>query len=180
MPGTLSQEEFCRRARRLKWLLFDIDGVLTDGGLFYTERGESIKKFDVKDGFALKLAQGDGLKVGVLSGRASGALKRRATELGLDELILNQAEKGRSFLDFLTRFGLEADEVGYVGDDLMDLPVLLRCGLSFAPADAVGEVRARVHLVLRHRGGCGVARELVEEVLAARGTWQAVVDRFTS
>jgi 3-deoxy-D-manno-octulosonate 8-phosphate phosphatase (KDO 8-P phosphatase) len=178
MPFTLSGEELAARAGRLRWLLFDVDGVMTDGGLLYTEKGEEIKKFDVKDGLGLKLAQRHGLKVGVLSGRRSRALKRRMDELELDEVILDRSDKAEAFEAFLERRGLNADQVAYAGDDLLDLPVLLRCGLSFAPADAVEEVRRRVHRVLGRPGGHGAVRELVETVLTARGDWTAVVERF--
>lgn len=178
MPRRLSEEELAVRAQRLEWLLFDVDGVFTDGGLLYTEQGESIKKFYVRDGLGLKLAQSHGLRVGILSGRRSAPLRRRVEELKLDELIMNRADKAKAFTDFLARHDLDAAEVAYVGDDLLDLPVLLRCGLSFAPADAAREVRERVHRVLESPGGHGAVRELVEVVLTARGAWSAVVDGF--
>lgn len=166
------------RARRLAWMLFDVDGVFTDGRLLYSADGEALKQFDVKDGLGLKLAQGAGLKVGVLSGRRSGALQRRLEELGLDERILARSDKARAFADFLDRHGLGARQVSFAGDDLLDLPVLRRCGLSFAPADAVPEVRRRVDRVLERPGGHGAVRELVQLVLEARGDWARAVERF--
>jgi len=170
--------ELRERARRLTWLLFDVDGVLTDGKLAYDADGETLKLFHVKDGLGLKLAQRSGLRVGVLSGRRSPALQRRLEELGLDERILARSDKAHAFADFLDRRHLESHQVAFVGDDLLDLPVLRRCGLSFAPADAVPEVRQRVHRVLSRPGGKGAAREMVELVLRARGDWESLIEEF--
>lgn len=170
--------ELRERARRLTWLLFDVDGVLTDGKLAYDGDGETLKLFHVRDGLGLKLAQRAGLRVGVLSGRRSPALQRRLKELGLDERILARSDKAHAFADFLERRHLERQQVAFVGDDLLDLPVLRRCGLSFAPADAVPEVRQRVHRVLSRAGGEGAARETVELVLRARGEWESLVAEF--
>ena len=166
------------RARRLSWLLFDVDGVFTDGKLAYDADGEALKLFHVQDGLGLKLAQRAGLRVGVLSGRRSPALQRRLEELGLDESILARSDKAHAFADFLERRHLDRHQVAFVGDDLLDLPVLRRCGLSFAPADAVPEVRQRVHRVLSRPGGRGAVREMVELVLHARGDWERLVEEF--
>lgn len=171
-------QQLVSRAEALRWLLFDVDGVLTDGRLLYTGEGETLKQFDVKDGLGLKLAQRRGLRVGVLSGRRSAPLQTRLEDLGLDERILSRSDKAQAFDELLERHDLQACQVAYVGDDLLDLPVLLRCGLSFAPADAVEEVRQRVDVVLTAPGGHGAGRELVERVLRARGDWQRTVDRF--
>lgn len=171
---TLSDAELARRAGRLDWLLFDVDGVFTDGRLYYTAEGEHLKRFHVRDGFAVALARRAGLKVGLLSGRASGPLRRRADELGMDAVILGHADKLPAFQDFLEDRGLTADRVAYVGDDLLDLPVLHVAGLSFAPSDAAPEVRSRVHRVLESAGGMGAVREMVETVLKARGDWEGL------
>ena len=177
MPA-LPDDQLAQRAARLSWLLFDVDGVMTDGRLFYGADGEQLKVFEVRDGLGLKLAQRAGLKVGVLTGRESKALANRTKELGLDALLMDRSEKGPAFLQFLDRNGVAADRVGYLGDDLVDLPVLSRCGLSFAPADAVPEVCERVDRVLTLAGGRGVVREMIEVVLRARGDWDRVVAPF--
>lgn len=171
----LSEEDFARRARNLDWLLFDVDGVLTDGRLVYGADGEQWKVFNVRDGLGLKLAQDAGLKVGILSGRGNAALERRAKEIGFDALIQDRHDKDSAFTEFLDEYGVDPDRVAYAGDDLLDLPVIRRCGLSFAPADAVPEVRERVHRVLSAAGGQGAARELCEAVLRARSEWDALV-----
>jgi len=174
----LEDAELRRRAGRLGWLLLDVDGVFTDGRLYYGGGGERLKVFHVRDGLAVRLAQRGGLKVGVLSGRASPGLSRRLTELGLDAMITGRSDKARAFAEFLDRHGAEPGRVAYAGDDLLDLPVLERVGLSFAPADAVAEVRAAVDRVLAAPGGGGAVRELVELLLAARGSWPGLIDRL--
>ncbi len=154
---------------RLRFLLFDVDGVLTDGRLFYGVDGVSVA-FDVKDGVAVRRARDAGLGVGLLSSRRdSPAVARRAADLGFDEALVGCRDKAAAFADLLERRGLQASEVAYVGDDLVDLPVLRRAGLSVAPADAVPEVRDQVDLVLEARGGRGAARELVERIIDALG-----------
>jgi 3-deoxy-D-manno-octulosonate 8-phosphate phosphatase (KDO 8-P phosphatase) len=149
--------------------------VLTDGRLVYGASGEERKVFDVRDGLGMKLAQRAGLKVGLLSGRTGPPLVARAAELGVDALITDRADKDRAFAEFLAHYRTAPERVAYVGDDLVDLPVLRRCGLSMAPADAVPEVRERVDLVLASRGGRGAAREAAETILRARGDWQRLV-----
>lgn len=171
----LTDEALAERARALEWLLFDIDGVFTDGRLVYGPSGEQWKVFDVRDGLGLKLAQKAGLKIGILSGRVSEALRFRAGELGVDALIMDRAEKAPAFMELLAAHETTAERVAYMGDDILDLPVLLRCGLSFAPADAAPEVRERVDRVLLRTGGRGVVREMCELVLRARGDWEGLV-----
>lgn len=171
----LSDSELARRATRLEWLLFDVDGVMTDGRLLYGPEGERLKVFNVRDGLGMKLAQRSGLKVGILSGRVTVALEVRARELGVDALIMDRSDKGPAFAEFLAERSTTPERVAYVGDDLIDLPVLRRCGLSFAPADAVAEVRAHVDCVLSRRGGQGAVREMCERVLKARGVWEGLL-----
>lgn len=172
----LSDAEFGRRAKNLRWLLCDVDGVLTDGRLLYGPQGEELKSFDVKDGLGLKLAQRAGLKVGLLSSRNSPALAQRAVELGIDAMVTGHEDKGAAFEGFLAAQEISADEVAYIGDDLPDLPVLRRCGLAFAPADAVPEVQAAVDQILPRPGGRGAVREMVERILKARGEWARGMD----
>jgi len=174
----LSDDRFAELARGLEWILLDVDGVLTEGTLVYGASGEQWKVFDVRDGLGLKLAQKAGLKVGLLSGRDNAALESRARELALDAVLLARADKGPAFAEFLAAQGTEPGRVAYMGDDLVDLPVIRRCGLSFAPADAVAEVRERVHRVLSLPGGRGAVREMCELLLRARGDWEGLVASF--
>ncbi|HEY0514251.1 MAG TPA: HAD-IIIA family hydrolase [Thermoanaerobaculia bacterium] len=171
----IADDDLARRARELDWLLFDVDGCLTDGSLVYGPDGEQWKVFNVRDGVGFKLAKEAGLKIGILSGRGNAALEARAREVGFDALIQNHHDKDTAFTAFLSEHGAAAERVAYMGDDLLDLPVIRRCGLSFAPADAAAEVRQRVHRVVSAAGGRGAAREMCELVLHARGHWQQLV-----
>jgi 3-deoxy-D-manno-octulosonate 8-phosphate phosphatase (KDO 8-P phosphatase) len=174
----IDDAELRRRAAGLEWLLLDVDGVLTDGRLVYDGNGERLKLFHVRDGLGVRMARGAGLKVGILSGRASAALTRRARDLGIDALISGRSDKATAYAEFLADHRADPDRVAFVGDDLLDLPVLGRCGLSFCPADAVDEVRDRVDHVLERSGGNAAVRELVELLLRARGSWAAAVAPF--
>ena len=164
----LATAALTRRAAAVQWLLLDVDGVMTDGRLHYTAAGEEIKVFHVRDGLGVQRARQAGIEVGILSGRASGALERRAADLGIDVLIQGRDDKGPAFEEFLATQGTTPERVAYVGDDLQDLPVLERVGLSFAPADAVEAVRRQVDHVLTTAGGAGAVREVVELLLASR------------
>jgi 3-deoxy-D-manno-octulosonate 8-phosphate phosphatase (KDO 8-P phosphatase) len=179
MSDALMTPELRRRAEQLEWLLLDVDGVLTDGTIFMDGRGESVKAFNVKDGLGIKVAQRVGLKVGILSARSSNGLERRASQLGIDVLISGVDDKSAAFDRFLEQQATSPGRVAYIGDDLNDLAVLGRCGLSFAPSDAVLEVRALVHVVLPSPGGRGAVRAMVENVLEARGDWKAVLSSFS-
>jgi len=174
----LTEDDLSDRARDLVWMLLDVDGLLTDGRLFYGSDGGVRKAFDTRDGFGIKLAQWAGIKVGLLTGRADAGVLRRADELGLDAVVAGRQEKAPALAEFLARQGLTPERVAYGGDDLPDLPVLVHCGLSFAPADAVPEVRERVDVVLSRPGGRGAVREMVELLLRARGQWREITERF--
>lgn len=169
-----------RRAARIDWLLLDVDGVMTDGRLVYDGDGERQKVFHVRDGLGVKLARQAGLKVGILSGRENVALANRAKELAIDRVILDRSDKGHAFAEFLEEVGTAPERVAYIGDDLVDLAVILRCGLSFAPADAVPEVAARVDWLLEQPGGGGAVREMCEVILKARRDWERLVRPFFS
>lgn len=178
MPN-LPDTELARRAADLEWILCDADGVLTDGGLYYDRQGHNNLRFDARDGLGLKMAQLGGLKVGVLSGRSSSALERRAVELELESLDMGVGDKRAGLESFLERHSTVARRIAFIGDDLPDLVVLEQCGLSFAPADAAQEVRGVVDRVLDNPGGHGAVREMVEILLRARGDWERLVSRFT-
>ncbi len=175
----LTDQELARRAAELEWLLCDVDGVLTDGGLFYDRKGPAMLRFHVRDGFGMKLAQRAGLRVGIFSGRASGALEQRVSELKLDALLMGVQDKRSEFATFLERHNTVARRVAYIGDDLPDLVVLGQCGLSFAPADAAVEVQTVVHRVMGAAGGHGAVREAVEIILRSRGIWDQLFSNYT-
>jgi 3-deoxy-D-manno-octulosonate 8-phosphate phosphatase (KDO 8-P phosphatase) len=172
MATNLTVEE---RARRVKLLLFDVDGVLTDGIVLMHADGSESKGFNIKDGAAIVWAQRAGIPVGLLSSRASGASAQRAAQLAVRIVHQGVVSKSAAFDRILADANITEDAVSYMGDDLLDLPVLTRCGLAAAPADAVEEVRNAAHWVSRERGGRGAVRELIEVVLKAQGRWAAIV-----
>jgi 3-deoxy-D-manno-octulosonate 8-phosphate phosphatase (KDO 8-P phosphatase) len=174
----LSPDLVDARARALKLLLFDVDGVLTDNTIVLPGTGPEAKAFFIRDGLGLVSARRAGLSVGLISGRTSDATSRRAAELGISLLVQGQNDKRAAYTQVMAAQNLRDEQVAYMGDDLIDLPVLARVGLSAAPADAVDDVRSRVHWVSQYAGGRGAARELIELVLKAQGQWDAVVRAF--
>jgi 3-deoxy-D-manno-octulosonate 8-phosphate phosphatase (KDO 8-P phosphatase) len=165
-------------ARRVRLLLLDVDGVLTDGTILLHHDGAESKAFHIRDGAAIVWAQRAGLKVGLLSGRASDATVQRAAQLGIPLVVQGAADKLAAYEQILREAALEDGEVAYMGDDLQDLPVLRRVGFSAAPADAPAEVRSRVHWVSEQPGGHGAVRELIEHLLQTQGAWQNAVDHY--
>jgi 3-deoxy-D-manno-octulosonate 8-phosphate phosphatase (KDO 8-P phosphatase) len=166
------------RARRVALVLMDVDGVLTDGGVAYMERDREGRTFDVRDGVGLVIARRAGLLTGVLSGRGGAAVLRRAQELGMDEVHLRIRDKLRAYERILRRRRLADAQVCYIGDDLIDLPVLARAGLAVGVADAHSEVRRRVSFLTRARGGRGAVREVIDAILRAQGRWESVLGWF--
>lgn len=167
------------KAARIRLLLFDVDGVLTDGKILLHPDGTESKQFDIKDGAGIVIAHRAGLLTGLLSSRSSPATTLRAAQLAIRIVRQNVPTKLEAYDQILREHQLADDQVAFMGDDLLDLPVLSRVGLSAAPADAVADVRSRVHWVSRARGGDGAARELIEVVLRAQDRWTAAVEAFT-
>jgi 3-deoxy-D-manno-octulosonate 8-phosphate phosphatase (KDO 8-P phosphatase) len=166
------------RASRVRLLLLDVDGVLTDGIVSIDSVGGEAKSFFIRDGISLIWARRAGVEVGLLSGRRSETTLRRAAELGIGIVSQGGPDKRVGYGEILATHGFADDEVAYMADDILDLPVLTRVGLSAAPADAVDDVRARVHWVSRLGGGRGAVRELVELVLKARRSWDPLLQSF--
>ena len=163
------------RAERIKLFLFDVDGVLTDGLVILHADGSESKGFNIKDGAAIVWAQRAGIPVGLISSRSSGATAQRAAQLAVRIVHQGVPSKSAAFDRILADANVTEDAVSYMGDDLLDLPVLTRCGLAAAPADAVEEVRNAAHWVSREKGGRGAVRELIEIVLKAQGRWTGIV-----
>ncbi len=168
------------RAARIRLLLFDVDGVLTDGTVVMHADGSESKGFHIRDGAALVWAQRAGLTVGLLSARSSGATTQRAAQLSIQLVRQGVASKVAAYDRILTETGMTDEAVGYMGDDLVDLSVFGRVGLAAAPADAAPEVAARAHWVSRAPGGRGAVREFVEMVLRAQGLWDRIVEGHAS
>lgn len=167
-----------RRAAHIKLLLMDCDGVLTDGRLWLTEDGDEQKSFNTKDGLGLDLLHRAGLKSGIITGRSSKAVARRASELGIEFVRQGDPEKIEAFEEVLRLAGVDDDQVAFIGDDLTDIPLMERSELSVAVADAVDEARSAAHYVTRAKGGCGAVREVIEIILKSQGRWNDLVEEY--
>ncbi len=148
-------------------LLLDVDGVMTDGGVYYSNAGDEFKRFNIQDGYGIVKLQRAGIKVGIITGRVSEIVSRRAQELGITDVLQNLDDKHGAYEQLKAKHGLGDAAIAYIGDDEFDLPVLERVGFSAAPANAVPAVRARVQYICRRRGGDGAVREVIEMLLGA-------------
>lgn len=170
--------EINRRAARIKLLLMDCDGVLTDGRIWLFENGEEQKGFHTRDGLGIDLWHRAGLRSGIISGRTSSAVERRARGLGMSFICQGVEDKQKAFTDTLAQAGLTYAEVAFVGDDLNDVTLMLQSGLGVAVADAVVETRERAHYVTNAVGGQGAIREVVELILKAQGRWEDLIRKY--
>jgi 3-deoxy-D-manno-octulosonate 8-phosphate phosphatase (KDO 8-P phosphatase) len=164
------------KANRIRMLVMDVDGVLTDGRILYSADGVETEAFFVRDGLGLRAAQRAGLLTAILTGRVSGAVARRAKELGISEVHQGIPNKVETYETLLRRHGLTDEAVAYVGDDVNDLPLLARAGFSAAPADAADEVKAKVAFVTSRGGGRGAVREVIDLILKAQGRWERAME----
>lgn len=161
------------RAANIKLVAFDIDGVMTDGGLHYTDDGHELKTFNVQDGLGVVLLRRAGIKVAIITGRTSNVVNCRAKDLGVEHVFHGVGDKGAVSGQLLEQLGLQWSELAFMGDDLIDLPAMTRCGLAIAPANARPVVKERAHLVTEASGGKGAVREAIEFLLAAQGKLDA-------
>jgi 3-deoxy-D-manno-octulosonate 8-phosphate phosphatase (KDO 8-P phosphatase) len=167
-----------KRLEKIRLLLLDVDGVMTDGRIVIDTRGVETKAFNVRDGHGLKLLQRAGLKVGIITGRESEVVRFRARELGIDILHQGAKSKLEPYLESIGELGLKDEEVAYMGDDLVDLPILRRVGFAATVIDAAEEVKPFVHYVTSCGGGRGAVREVCDLILKATGRWNEVTDRY--
>jgi 3-deoxy-D-manno-octulosonate 8-phosphate phosphatase (KDO 8-P phosphatase) len=166
------------RAARIKLFLMDCDGVLTDGRIWVLEGGEDQKAFNTRDGLGLELLHRAGLKSGVISGRVSSALSRRAEKLGMSYVRQGCENKEQAFAEIVADAGVINEEVAFAGDDLNDVPLMLKSGLALAVADAAIETRNHAHYVTEASGGHGAVREIVELILKSQDRWDDLVRRY--
>ncbi len=174
----MKKAEILRRARRVRAIVSDVDGVLTDGGVIYGAGGLELKRFHARDGLAILLARRAGLMVFLVSGRSSPALARRSRELGVDRLWQGAGDKGRFFGILYAEYGLEPGELCCVGDDLPDLPLLSRAGLGVAVPGSPEELRRAACYTTATAGGDGALREVVELILKAQGRWRDLLGAY--
>ena len=167
-----------QRVARIRLLVLDADGVLTEGRIFYDHQGHELRVFDVRDGHGLKLLTRAGYEVAIISGRTSQANQRRASELGIEELHQDVKIKLPVLEDLLQRKGLTWEQAAYMGDDLIDLPAMRAVGLALAPADADPEALKAAHWVSSSPGGRGAVRQACELILKLGGAWEKVTGRY--
>ena len=162
----------------IRLMIFDVDGVLTDGKMHYGENGELFKSFNVLDGHGIKLLKRADVATAIISARNSPIVNRRAADLEIDHVIQGADQKQKAFAQLLEKTGLTADLCAFVGDDIIDLPVLTRVGVSFGVPNGHAEVLSRVDYVTHHEGGNGAVREICDMILHAKGCYTAVVESF--
>ena len=174
----LMRRESFERAKKVKLIISDVDGVLTDGGIYIGEQGELFKAFHVRDGFGITLALRLGFQFAIITGRKSKQLEIRAKELGITEIFQGRIDKRPAYGDVKEKFALTDEEIAYVGDDLIDLPIMAQVGFPATVADAPSEVKNYSCVVSDLNGGHGAVREVIEFILKAQGLWQDVVNSY--
>ena len=170
--------DFESRAQRIQLLLMDCDGVLTDGRLWLMADGDEQKTFHARDGQGISLCHHAGLKTGIISGRTSSAVERRAQDLKMSYVRQEAKDKIKALEEILAEAGVSADECAYIGDDVADIPVMQRVALAVAVADAVSETKQGAHYITELKGGHGAVREVTDLILKAQGKWDEVMKRF--
>lgn len=178
LDGALEREgldDALKRAKGLKLMIFDVDGVMTDGTLYYSERGEELKAFNIQDGHGIKMLKQYGVEVALITARRSRAVELRAANLGIAHLHQGVEDKRGAYAALLEQLGLAAEQSGYMGDDLLDLPLITRCGFAATVAAAPEAVRKRAHYVARMGGGHGAVREVCELILRAQGALEQAI-----
>lgn len=165
-------------AQKIKLVILDVDGVLTDGGIYIGEQGELYKPFNCRDGLGITLAHKLGLKTAIITGRKSAQVAFRAQELHISEVFQGNSDKRAAYDELKERTGLNDEEIAYIGDDLIDLPIMLQVGLPMAVADAIPDVRRHALVVSDCRGGKGAVRDLLEFIFKAQGNWENLVASF--
>jgi 3-deoxy-D-manno-octulosonate 8-phosphate phosphatase (KDO 8-P phosphatase) len=158
-------------------ILMDVDGVLTRGGIILGNQGEEVKAFDIQDGMGVTLARTAGLKVGIITGRESELVSRRARELKMDILMQGSFFKLPAYLEILRSYQVTDETICYIGDDILDLDILERVGLSVAPANARPEIKAICDFTTRERGGEGAVRKVIDIILKVQGKWEEAVKK---
>lgn len=170
--------DIIERAKKVKLLLLDVDGVLTDGRIIRSNKGDEIKNFNVNDGLGVLLVKRSGIKCLILTAKASRIVTARAKDMGIDKVYQGFHYKAEALEDILKKFEVSADEICFIGDDVIDIPVLKRVGLAVCPPNAMHEVKPLAHLITEKKGGYGAVREVCDLILKAQGTWDKVTERY--
>ncbi len=171
-------QDILAKAAQIRLIIFDVDGVLTDGSLFIGDDGEEYKAFHSRDGHGMKMLRATGVEIGIITGRTSNVVRHRMGSLGIQLVYQGQLEKLPAFEELISKLGLEPQQVAYVGDDVVDLPILTRAGLAVAVADAHPLVKRHAHWTALHGGGRGAARDICELIMEAQGTLDASLQHY--
>ncbi len=166
------------RLSNVELLLLDVDGILTDGRIMIDNNGVETKAFDVTDGHGLKMLQRAGVEVGIITGRRSDVVDHRALELGIEEVNQGARDKLQVLRRIIAKRTISPERIAYMGDDVVDLPVLLQVGLSITVPEAAEAIREKVDMVTLHSGGSGAVREVCEKIIKAKGLWEELTDRY--
>jgi 3-deoxy-D-manno-octulosonate 8-phosphate phosphatase (KDO 8-P phosphatase) len=166
------------KIKKIKLLLLDVDGVLTDGGIILGDSDRDFKIFNIHDGLGIKLAQAGGIEIGIITGRTSEAVKKRADELAIKILYQGQQDKLKIYEQIKNDLGLNDDQIAYMGDDLNDLKLLQKVGLSFTVNDACDEIKAEVDYTTKNPGGKGAVREVIELILKNQEKWRGLIQKY--
>lgn len=171
-------QDILEKASHIKLVIFDVDGVLTNGSLFYGDDGQEYKAFNSRDGHGMKMLQKSGVEIGIITGRTSKVVEHRMKNLGVQHVYQGKQEKLPAFEELINKLGISSEEVAYVGDDVVDLPILTRVGLAIAVADAHHLVKQHAHWQTPNGGGQGAARDVCELIMEAHGTLNAEMQRY--
>lgn len=175
----ISKKELLEIAKKIKLLILDVDGVLTDGSIILDGNDNELKSFHVRDGHGIKMAMRAGIRVAIITGRSSKVVERRARELGIKEVFQKCHDKMAAYGQLAEKFSLNDSEIAYVGDDVVDIPVLKTCGFAVAVADADEEINAFVQMITKQCGGRGAVREVCDFILKAKGLWKGIIDGYS-
>lgn len=177
-PNFLTTPELYSRANRIKLLLLDVDGVLTDGRLYFSNQGDEFKTFSTLDGHGIKMLQKSGVKVGIITGRTSNLVAKRANDLGISILIQGREDKWDALQEILSEHSVDLEEIAFMGDDWPDLSVMCRVGLALTPANGHHSVVERSHWQSQARGGEGAVREACDMLMKAQNTFDAILKPY--
>jgi 3-deoxy-D-manno-octulosonate 8-phosphate phosphatase (KDO 8-P phosphatase) len=173
-------QDIYEKAAQIRLVIFDVDGVLTDGSLYLGDDGQEYKAFNSRDGHGMKLLQASGVQIGIITGRSSEVVRIRMRSLGIEHVYQGKLEKLPAYEELKSSMGLEPEQIAYVGDDVVDLPVMVRVGLAVAVQDAHPLVRQHAHWVTTAGGGRGAAREVCELLMDSQGNLQPTLERYLS
>jgi len=173
-------QDILDKAKEIKLVIFDVDGVLTDGSLFLGDDGEEYKAFNSRDGHGMKMLQSTGIQIGIITGRTSDVVRHRMQSLGIQHVYQGKLDKRPAFEELCQLTGISPEQVAYVGDDVVDLPILVRAGLAIGVQDAHPLVKQHSHWLTPNNGGRGAARDVCELILHAQGKLEDMMNKYTS